>query len=228
LKPRLLIWGGGGVAGHVLSIVTSGATAYPQIGFLLDDAPAGQHEVLGYPLLGTRQVLKQLDPALNHVFPAGSSPAVRREMAQYLHTLGFFSPTLIDPDARVRSSAQLGQGCLIEAFAFVDHRALLGDFVLLGNYASVAHDCQVGAFSSLYIGSRVLGHALLAEGCLLGANACLFPSRRMGRWSKASVLSAVDQDVPDFHLVSGNPARIIRAYGGPPPASLYPLPDMLD
>ncbi|HEY9844480.1 MAG: acetyltransferase [Candidatus Sericytochromatia bacterium] len=220
---QLLIWGTGGVASHLLGILAGGASrAYHKIGFL-HDQPTPREVPLPYPVLGSRRLLESCDPENTHVFPAASTPAVRKAMALHLRAGGFYTPSFIDPGAIVRPGAQLGQGCLIEAFAFVDATAVLGEHVLVGLHASVSHDSRIGDYCSLYSGSRVLGFCQLEEGCLLGSNACLHPNTRMHCWSKAGMLTAVYHDVPAYSTVSGIPARVIQQYQGPQPAGLYPL-----
>jgi sugar O-acyltransferase (sialic acid O-acetyltransferase NeuD family) len=218
---RLLIWGVGGPATQVISQLQA-ANGYDEVG-LIDDRPGAQTELLGFPVLGTRRVLEAADPGRTHVFAAGNTPGVRRMMAEYLRDRGFARPSFVDPAAIVRPGARLGPGCLIQAFAFVDQRAILGEHVLLSVSASVAHDCTIGDYCSLYAGSRALGFVKLETGVLLGANSCVHPYRCLGAWSQAGMLSAVYADVPALATVSGNPARIVSQASEPPGVALLPL-----
>ncbi len=219
----LLIWGTGGLGLHVVSALQSQAEhPYDRIAFL-QDLPIQSTHILGCPIIGNREYLRQVDQTMTHVFAAGSTPSVRFAMAAFIKSLGLITPSFVDPSAIVRPSARLGQGCLIEAFAFVGENAIIGDYVLMGNYASAAHDCQVGDFSSLYLGSRALGGTKLETGCLLGSSASLYPGCTMGEWSKASMASAIFEDVPAYATVVGNPAQIKKRYPSRQSIQLYSI-----
>ena len=51
---------------------------------------------------------------------------------------------------------------------------------------------------------------IVEEDCWIGGNAVILPGVRVGRGSTVGAGSVVTRDVPPFHVVAGNPARIIR------------------
>lgn len=224
-QMRLLIWGTGGVALHALDVArTQLGSVFHRIDFLCDDLPLPP-AILGVPVLGSRRLLDACDPRMTQVYPAGSTPAVRRVMSDYLRSQGFSLPTLISPLAQVAASAEVGAGSLVQAFAWIGHRAQLGPGLLMGVGAHLAHDTELGAYCSLYTGARVLGHTHLGEGILVGANAVVMSYRRLGAWSKVSMGAMVFDDLPAYVTVAGNPAQITRRYAGPQPAQLRGLRD---
>ena len=48
---------------------------------------------------------------------------------------------------------------------------------------------------------------ILNRGCCIGANATLLPGLTIGRWALVAAGAIVTRDVPDYEIVSGNPAR---------------------
>lgn len=221
--PDLLIWGIGGMALAAVDIAKSlTERPYGAIAFLADDAHLPE-QVLGLPVLGSRRLLDTFDPSAVHVFPAGSTPAVRRLMSTYVLERGFGIPSLISPRAVVADTAQIGPGALIESLAFVGHRAQVGVGVLMGASAGVGHDSVLGNYCSLYTGARLLGFVKSGDGLLCGANSVVGAYRRMGEWSKVSMGAVVFEDVPDYVTVAGNPAQITRRYAGPQPVHLREL-----
>ena len=48
---------------------------------------------------------------------------------------------------------------------------------------------------------------MLKEGCSLGANSTTLPNLTIGRWAMVGAGSVVTHSVPDYALVTGNPAR---------------------
>jgi len=50
----------------------------------------------------------------------------------------------------------------------------------------------------------------IGEDCWLGGNVVVLPGVRIGRGVTVGAGSVVTKDVEDFHVVAGNPARVIR------------------
>jgi acetyltransferase-like isoleucine patch superfamily enzyme len=60
-------------------------------------------------------------------------------------------------------------------------------------------------------GVRFKGNVILRENCWIGENVCIIGSS-IGRNSVVSANSVVTHDVPDYCVVAGIPARIIKRY----------------
>jgi acetyltransferase-like isoleucine patch superfamily enzyme len=50
----------------------------------------------------------------------------------------------------------------------------------------------------------------IGEDCWIGGNATILPGVTIGKGSTVGAASVVTKDVPPYHVVAGNPARIIR------------------
>lgn len=82
----------------------------------------------------------------------------------------------------------------------------------------------VGPHCSFYAGTHPLDPAVrnglagpesgkpitIGEDCWLGGNVTVLPGVTIGRGSTVGAGSVVTKDVPPFHVVAGNPARILR------------------
>ena len=56
------------------------------------------------------------------------------------------------------------------------------------------------------------GYVIVADGAFIGVNAVILPNVRIGRHAVVGAGAVVTQDVPDYCVAAGNPARIIRRY----------------
>ena len=141
------------------------------------------------------------------------------------------SPVYIDYGTNVRlgSNVQLNSGCTIldTCLVSIGSRTLVGPHV---SFYSGTHPLD----PQLRNGTRgpEAGKAIhVGEDCWFGGGAIVLPGVTIGRGSTVGAGSVVTKDVPPFHVVAGNPARIIRKIETPmvamsseeaPPMSLPP------
>lgn len=81
---------------------------------------------------------------------------------------GIHPSALVDPDARVDASAEIGPYAVIEACAEIGPGCRIGPFVSVGRGVIMGRDCRIGAHASL-------SHALL------GARVYIYPGARIGQ-----------------------------------------------
>jgi len=137
--------------------------------------------------------------------------------------------------AQVREGAVLGAGCIVGRGAYVGTGVVMGENCKLQNYALVYEPARLG--NGVFVGPAVCftndhyPRAVTPEGtlkrgddweavgvtCLDGASigarsVCVAPVT-IGRWALVAAGSVVIEDVPDFALVAGVPARRIGWVG---------------
>jgi acetyltransferase-like isoleucine patch superfamily enzyme len=66
-------------------------------------------------------------------------------------------------------------------------------------------------------GVCIAGCVEIGDGTFIGTNATILPRLRIGRWVTIGAGAVVTKDVPDFSVVVGNPARIIKTNAVPYP-----------
>jgi acetyltransferase-like isoleucine patch superfamily enzyme/acyl carrier protein len=146
----------------------------------------------------------------------------------------------------VGSGVFVGAGAWFQTLAFGDRER---GWITIGDGTSFAGRCTLSAACAIRIGRRVsfaggvyvADHAHAYQDCLvpvmeqgikdlapveigdgawLGQNAVVLPGARIGRGAVVSANSVVAGDVPDFTVVAGAPARVVRRFGSgdQPPA----------
>jgi len=135
----------------------------------------------------------------------------------------------------LRAGAVVGAGCTIGRSVFVDEDVVLGDRVKVQNHALLYRPARIG--DGVFIGPAVVltndsypravnvdgsskttadwraAGVILRSGCSIGARSVLLPGVTVGQWAMVAAGSVITQDVPDYALVAGLPARY-RAWVG--------------
>lgn len=118
--------------------------------------------------------------------------------------------TVIHPSAQIADSAKVGAGSVILPGAIVCTSAEIGEFCILNTKASLDHEGRMADFSSfapgVTTGGRVTVKAFAAV--MLGVN--IIDSICIGEHSVVGAGALVLRDVPDFAVVYGSPAKVIR------------------
>ena len=132
--------------------------------------------------------------------------------------------------AQVRAEARLGRNCIIGKGVYIDSGVEIGDNVKIQNYVSVFRGVTLE--DGVFVGPHVcftndlrpravnpdgqlksgddwtLCYTRVRRGASLGANATILCGITIGAWAMVGAGSVVTQNVPDYGLVWGNPARL--------------------
>lgn len=133
------------------------------------------------------------------------------------------SGTRIWAGAHVMHGAKIGEGCNIGENCFIEGGVLIGDRVTVKNNvalydgAVVEDDVFLGpscVFTNVVNPRAFVSrkHAfrktIVQKGASIGANATLICGHTVGRYAFVGAGAVVSQDVPDYALVYGTPAKI--------------------
>lgn len=124
--------------------------------------------------------------------------------------------------AHVMSAAVIGENCVIGQNVMIANRVVLGNGVKVQNNVSVYEGvtCEDNVFlgPSMVFTNVINPRAflerkhefrptLVKHGATIGANATIVCGHTIGRYALIGAGAIVTHDVPDFALVTGNPAR---------------------
>lgn len=111
----------------------------------------------------------------------------------------------------ISSGAKLGNGVKLESNIDVWDLVTLEDYVFVGPSVVFTNDLTPRAKypKRKYPEYGKWLPTLIKEGAAMGANATVICGIVVGRWAMIGAGAVVTEDVPDYAIVVGNPARII-------------------
>ena len=208
----LYILGAGGQAGKVLLL--SKLMGFVLKGFISTE-PIGTMKH-GYPVLGTHTDLKGLFSDRGNAFNiAIGEPFVRERISEQLqqktadgNQLVF--PVLAHPSAYVAANALIAEGTFIGAQAVVEFATQIGRHCFIDSGTIVEHDCRIADFVNISPGAVIAGGVSIGDNTIIGAGATVRENCTIGSQAVIGAGAVVVQNVPDFAVVAGVPAKVLR------------------
>lgn len=130
---------------------------YDEIDFLDDDELLQFCGV--YPVVGKTN--KQVD---NDVFVAIGNAAIRKRLSE-----GRRIATLVHPDAVIASDVVIETGTVVMAGTVINPGTRIGRGVIVNTSSSVDHDCTVGDYCHISVGSHLCGTVKIGDNTWIGA-----------------------------------------------------------
>jgi sugar O-acyltransferase (sialic acid O-acetyltransferase NeuD family) len=179
-------------------------------GFLDNDVKKHGTMFFGYPVLGGSDKVQALakSPDIRFVNLINRTTQVRYEVSRditrqggifgnLIHPTVDLSMTKVGPGAYItecvvlQACVEVGNNCSIHVNTVVGHESIIGNTVFIAPSVNISGCCKIG------------------DATLIGANATLFPRITIGRWCTIGAGAVVTEDVPDYCVVFGNPAKAI-------------------
>mgnify|MGYP000191139690 FL=1 len=110
-------------------------------------------------------------------------------------------------NVNVSNNVRIGDGCKLQNNVSVYEGVELEDYVFCGPSCVFTNDLTPRA--KYPKGSAGYKKTYLREGASIGANATIVCGHTVGRWALIGAGAVVTDDVPDYALMLGVPARII-------------------
>jgi acetyltransferase-like isoleucine patch superfamily enzyme len=133
----------------------------------------------------------------------------------------------------IRRGTRIGEECIVGGKAYIAYEVSIGNRVKINSMVYICHgvtleDGVMVSAGTIFTNDRfpraatpdlsellssdpdeMTLHTLVREGATIGAGAIIGPGLTIGRFAMVGMGSVVTRDVPDFHLVVGNPARSV-------------------
>jgi sugar O-acyltransferase (sialic acid O-acetyltransferase NeuD family) len=213
LARRFVLWGS---AGHAKVLADVIRIHQGQVVALFDNNPEALSCLRDVPVYcgaaGLDGWLKAQDSVENlsaGVAIGGARGRDRLAIAQSLQEAGLPLPVLVHPSASISPTAQIGVGSHVLANAVVAADVVIGQMCIVNNSANVDHECVLGDGVHMAPGAVLCGCITVGENTMIGANAVVLPRLRIGKNVVVGAGAVVTRDVPDDSVVVGNPARLL-------------------
>ncbi len=154
-----------GASGHGKVIADiARKNGYREIVFLDDDESV--HECGGYPVIGNSSKARGIDAEI--IIGIGNA-GVRKRIQESVPEEKLV--TLIHPDAVVAEDVVIGKGTVVMAGAVINPGVRIGIGCIINTCSSVDHDCVVGDYVHIAVGSHLCGTVTVGSGSWIGAGA---------------------------------------------------------
>ena len=191
-----------GTGGHAHSVVDSieGTGKYNIIGFLDTGEMQGKH-FRDYQVLDTDDAIKKYyDKGIRNAFITIGFMGhgdIRVRLYKLLKDTGYIIPNIIDDTAVISPNAILEEGIFVGRKAVINTGSSIGKMCIINTGAIVEHDCMVGGFSHIAVGSVLCGGVSVGTQTLIGANATVIQNMKIGNNVIVGAGTVICKDVQD-------------------------------
>lgn len=197
----MFIIGSGGHAKVILDMLL--LNKIDVLGFWDDKLNKG--EILGFPVIGTVDVLSSMQTHEKVIIAVGDNLA-RKTIAGRLRSSNFAN--VIHPTCFISERCSLGTGIVAMANSTVNIGSTVGDHVIINTNASIDHECQIGDFVHISPNVALAGNVKVGNGTHIGIGSAVIQGITIGENVVIGAGSVVIRDIPDHAVVYGNPGKI--------------------
>ncbi len=198
---KLIIIGAGG-HGRVVADIAK-LNGYSDITFLdnnTDIQLCGNYRVIGEPKEATKY--KDCD-----FFVAIGNSVVRRNFQMWLNKEKLKVVTLIHPNAVVADTVEVGQGSVVMAGAVLNPYTKIGQGCIINTCVSVDHDCIIGDYVHIAVGSHIAGTVKIGDSTWIGAGVTVINNINITGNCMIGAGAVVVDNLTDEATYIGVPAR---------------------
>ncbi len=152
-------------------------------------------------------------PNLTHVAVCigGEHGFARYETAKQLTSIGLSSLSIVHPHSFIDPSAKLGEGCQVMPGSVIHKFVEIGDHVIINTSATIDHECILGHGVHVMGSAAIAGRVKIGNYVTIGTNATILPDIEIKEGAYIGAGAVVTKNVESNSVVTGIPARAIKA-----------------
>jgi len=169
-KDKVILIGGGGHCKSVIDVIEQ--TGVFEIIGITDLQEKIESTLLGYPILGTDEIIKNLQSNIDaiHITVGMVSISGKRELIfNEFKNSGFKFPIIQSPLAYVSKYAKIGAGTIIMHHAIVNAGAIVGENCIINTKSLIEHDAVIGDHCHIATGAIINGGVIVGKGSFIGS-----------------------------------------------------------
>ncbi len=197
----MIIYGASGHAKVIIDLIES--LGKDSIDFIIDD----NHQIK--QILG-HKVIHDIDEKMDDcsaVVAIGNNRTRQRIVKEKKLK---FSPAIIHRSAILSPRSFADEGSVVLAQAVINAGAKIGKHCIINTAAVIEHDVSIEDYVHVSPSATITGNVEIGEGTQIGAGATVIPGIKIGKWVTIGAGAVVISDIPDYSVVVGNPAKIIK------------------
>lgn len=169
-----------------------------------------------------------------------SSPISTRKVDRVVPPIEIGDETIIGCSCVLYAGTKIGKGCMIGDLASIRELCRVDDFVIIGRATTVECNTKIGSYTKIQTACHITGDMVIESnvffgpevttmndrfmgrvneeykgpyiksGARIGGNATILPGVTIGKDSVIGAGAVVVNDIPDYSVAVGVPARVIK------------------
>ena len=210
MAEKIVILGAGGQARVVASILAYNSN-FEVVGYLDRVATTIGEKIGIYTVIGDHSLLPNLlSNGISYTFVAVGDNQIRAEHFKMLNHAGFQLANLIHPTAFIEQDVVYGRGNLFAARSVVGTHVVLGDNCIINTGAIIDHESLIGSHVHVAPGVSIAGRVKINDYSFIGIGATVKEYVTIGENVTVGAGAVVLGNLPDNVTAIGIPARIIK------------------
>lgn len=212
MKPKCVLIGAGGHAKVLIDSLLNGNSGQP-VALIDSRDDAWGTEIFGVPIVGGDDMIPQLrEQGVTHFTVAfGSLGKIDGRLRAWNLCLshGLQPLTVIHPSSVLSRFSEIGRGSHLMPATAINAAVSIGECCIINTGAVVEHDCQIGDFVHIASGAVLAGGVKVGRGAHIGAGASVRQGIVIGEGAVIGAGAAVVKDVDPKLIVGGVPAKVL-------------------
>lgn len=198
---KLIIIGASG-HGKVLADIAA-KNGYSEIVFLDDNEDI--HKCGDYPVIGKSSEVGKI---VGDVIVGIGNSTIRKRIQEIIPESRMV--TLVHPNAIIANDVVIGAGTVVMAGVVINPGTKIGKGCIINTCSSVDHDCEVGDYSHISVGSHLCGSINIGKQTWIGAGATVKNNISIASGCMIGAGAVVVKKIDEKGTYVGVPARRIK------------------